>query len=1084
MQADYYSISRSSILTTIPGKGVSCPSKPGGTGGVISSGYGAGGVGSGLSALDGNAKLEIPMGTPDLIEPLNSAQFSNAYPKFYWTPQHNSTGYGSLTGHRLEIDDSADFKSPVVISYSKSGFYELLNPLNDGDYQWRVRAEYGTGTSGWSEVRLFIVDGTGVQFGAQTPTVWVRQLKPNCTAEISDLLTAVDTSSIQYAFSTTDTMQDSFSDWATPAGIIDNAGDRSQITVYARPPLKSGTNNFIKWRATDIVGNPYSESSISNIKIDTAPPLITVLAPENGSFYSTRTPEFKWFGYDDASGISGNCSIEIYKYRSHKKEQLVYEHNGTVPFNSTSIFTFISEDEFDYGSYSYRVSISDRAGHWSSYSDDLIFHIDTVGPYVEGLEPGGNEWVGTNPSFSWSALDSFAGIDHDFIFELAGDASFNKLLYHIDGGFDDLKGIFGNTFTLGWDDQPPLGSGTYFWRVSMLGNEGLWSNYSKPMKFKVDDTLPYAVSELPLNGSWSAGKLKFRFFAHDTGSGLSGNYRIQLAEEPEFKNPVVDAELALLPVQPGAENSTVEDDPNASAKTYLEYSLDCELAEFVYFWRVSAEDNVGQWSIPTITRELLVDLRPPTVITHTPDSGDWAGNDFELKWSAQDDQSGLSGRYHVQIAQTDDFSNPVLNATIAGTADNYVLCNYDPDEVLPEGRLYWRVATEDRAGNLCPFTTPIRFNLDLKGVEFTPALNKAWYNTANVSFVVELSDAGAGIDRNNIYYRTSDSGVSTYTNWKHVPQSAINIVGKNRFFVSVFASCAEGLGNFVQIRAKDLVNDEYQESPNYRIAVDLSPVIFSDAKPSFDDWQPNPSVEIGIAILDILSGVRIDSIEYRFTSSGADDLGPWLTYNNSYQRRSTGEIVCHLRLAFKSGETNFVQWRVYDNAGNGYFESEIYQVKVGSMIEDENEKKLDPHNSGNDEAGWKWLVSADGLFLIRLLLIMVVMLILFGLLRRHSGHQYNDKQAGVKNFGRRGKNNGPPSQPRENFEDVMNALEHELKGSYSTRKSQDPDGTSDCAICRGPLDDDSTVLDCSCGKVYHVDCVSREGKCISCSKII
>jgi hypothetical protein len=296
------SISSSSGLRTIAGSAGNSVAKPGGSGGALGSGFGSGGAGIGITGSIGQIDIVVPMGVPRLISPAKNDISGISTPTYTWVPQHNSTTHGALTGHRLEIDEEPNFKSPVVIAYSKSGSYTLQNPLKDGRYYWHVRAEYGTSTPGWSETRSFFVDTTPVFFSDLQPEHWCKTLSPNCSVEIGDAQTAVNTSSIQYSISTTDQNPASFGPWLSPLGVSLLESDRSRVLAWAEPGLAVGQANYIKWRALDEKGNGYNESPILNVKIDVEPPMVTLLQPENGSIMSDTRPEFRWSGYDIGSG--------------------------------------------------------------------------------------------------------------------------------------------------------------------------------------------------------------------------------------------------------------------------------------------------------------------------------------------------------------------------------------------------------------------------------------------------------------------------------------------------------------------------------------------------------------------------------------------------------------------------------------------------------------------------------------------------------------------------------------------------------------------------------------------------------------
>jgi hypothetical protein len=1007
--ASKHTISKSSVFLGFGGPGGSCAARTGETGGTPVNGYGQGGDGTGQSGKSGTSKLSIPMGIPRLLTPPDNIVFKNTLPAFEWIPQHNSTSFGSLSGHRLEIDDSPDFTIPVVIAFSKSGFYSLKNPLRDSKYFWRVRAEYGSNNAGWSEVRTFTIDTMPVFFDNMAPEAWTYELTPNCTVEIGDQDTSVAPESIQYAYSLTDPNPGSFGQWQDIEGVIDLSSDYSRVLAWARPQLKAGQSNFIKWRAMDIVGNEYNESEILSVRVDVDTPVVDAIAPLNGSWLHDISPVFVWQGLDTTSGLSGNCSFYLYEYDTDSIGRVVHEFNGTLSFNSTFVFEFETPVSLEFGEYCWQVKIGDEAGLWSGFSKLIRFHIDTVKPIISGISPSDQKWVTAAPDFSWEALDTYAGLEDSFVLELGQDENFQKLVYQLDLSDADIIVRENHRYEYHWQEEQ-LAEGTWFWRIKAAGNEGLWSDYSQPLQFRVDDTPPLVVPVLPLNGSWTAGHPTLSWNAWDTGSGPGGFYRIMIAEDREFLKIVVDEIIRLDPLEAN-----------------LSYEVQYDLFKYVYYWSITAQDAVGLWSSPSTLQEIRVDLKEPGITPIGPDKNRWVGKSFDFSWTAEDTLSGLSGNYHLQVAEDDEFEMALLNISLSGPKENDVQNTYTTSGTLPEGQLYWRVRTKDNAGNWCKFSTPRGFFVDRTEVEFRAEQNRPWFNTVNVSFEIEINDLGAGVDTTHIYYRTSYGGIALYGPWQLVPEPTLEFYNFNEVECTVIVKCKEGFGNFVQFRARDLVNPSFQESPNYMIAMDRSSVIFSEPLPLSNLWQDNVRVICGISIYDFYSGVNISSLEYRFTGDGLDNFGEWQRYNYSCQRLSSGEFKCQLEIIFKPGEDNFVEWRVKDNAENGFFTSESYQVKVRKMTEGEHSEQSDPSIDRHEtDDGWDWLVFGDGIFLLRLFSILIVLIVLIALLSRLTRKRnYTDTSS-------RKTSDVYPEEDDEDLEEVMAALDDELKGKKKT----------------------------------------------------
>lgn len=100
-----------------------------------------------------NAVLAIlPPSQPTLISPSNGALTRDATPTFTWELT------GDVDLFRLQVDNNANFSSPVIDVTGELTFYTPAIPLTDGRYHWRVRAE--DPLSDWSTRWSFRIDTT------------------------------------------------------------------------------------------------------------------------------------------------------------------------------------------------------------------------------------------------------------------------------------------------------------------------------------------------------------------------------------------------------------------------------------------------------------------------------------------------------------------------------------------------------------------------------------------------------------------------------------------------------------------------------------------------------------------------------------------------------------------------------------------------------------------------------------------------------------------------------------------------------------------------------------------------------------
>jgi hypothetical protein len=218
-----------------------------------------------------------------------------------------------------------------------------------------------------------------------------------------------------------------------------------------------------------------------------------------------------------------------------------------------------------------------------------------------------------------------------------------------------------------------------------------------------------------------------------------------------------------------------------------------------------------------------------------------------------------------------------------------------------------------------------KLNIDHDKVIFTnsyPDIN-SWQATLQPSCRIRILDLSTDVDNASIHYRYSNDNGETWTNW--VNNNIVQIPYKKGINCTVKPTFSDGKNNLIQWRAKDIVGNDYSESPEYRILVDVTHVTFTDPTPSSDIFQINESVECGISIKDELSGVNASSIEFSTSTSGIWGYGDW---QSAKQFNNSNIINCSVTPTFVEGTDNYIRWRAMDIAGNGYHISEDCQIKI------------------------------------------------------------------------------------------------------------------------------------------------------------
>lgn len=217
------------------------------------------------------------------------------------------------------------------------------------------------------------------------------------------------------------------------------------------------------------------------------------------------------------------------------------------------------------------------------------------------------------------------------------------------------------------------------------------------------------------------------------------------------------------------------------------------------------------------------------------------------------------------------------------------------------------------------------FNIDADGVTYSNAtpLEYHWQATRTPNCGIVISDPTTEVKVSTIQYRVStDNGTSWPDGWTDA-----NIAGgdNNTVTCNVTPTLENGVDNLIQWRAKDIVGNEFEASELSRVYVDVSHVIFNNATPRVNEWQPELEVECGITIFDNLSGINASSIEYRISTVGVNNYSAW---RSADQISDANKIQCTVMATFKEGTNNYIQWRAMDVMGNGPYESMDYQIKI------------------------------------------------------------------------------------------------------------------------------------------------------------
>ena len=349
---------------------------------------------------------------------------------------------------------------------------------------------------------------------------------------------------------------------------------------------------------------------------------------------------------------------------------------------------------------------------------------------------------------------------------------------------------------------------------------------------------------------------------------------------------------------------------------------------------------------------LNVDNTPPSApTTMTIRADSWSDtqtlvdNDDVLyvTWSTASDIGSGVARYRIYTSYvTDDDSIPSTDAKTTRfiwegtTVGEFTLLVWAEDEVGHAGTPIRRTIIIDK-------DPPVfsEFNI----------LPNQWIKTLTPDCRIIAKDAITEgvtmVSGESVEYSISTAGLENFQEWisADVLEDALemNIQVKPQF--------EEGIDNWLRFRAKDIAGNGFVQSENFRVWIDVTPVVIRDVFPTQNVWHDLKVIEtreIEAFLFDETSGVDTGNIYYRVSTSkdeegapiwdtGIAQEGNWIKYNVRPADRLDGDnlVRVHFKFTgFKEGPDNTIQFRMNDRAGNGRTDgwtlSTLYSVWINT----------------------------------------------------------------------------------------------------------------------------------------------------------
>ncbi|MFC2058568.1 hypothetical protein ACFLTS_02855 [Chloroflexota bacterium] len=602
--------------------------------------------------------------TPDLVSPADGVFTKNSTPALDWSNVSDPSG----VTYNLQVATDAEFTSIVLDETGLvDSFFDILVPLPNDTYYWRVEAVDGAGNEGaWSEVWTFTVDTIA-------PAAPILLSPPNGalipytpTLDWSDVS---DPSDVSYVLRL-----------ERASMLLSDPGVSTLAESEYTPGTLSTGTYYWRVKTVDGAGNESDWSPARYFLVDVDPPATPALiAPADGIFVNNAGPSLDW---EDAPDYSG---IVFY----------TLEVDDSPLFDSLAVDETDLEDSFfdilvglPDGTYFWRVKAVDAAGNDSSWSSVWSFIVDTAYPPTPDLlTPADHTYSDDNtPYFDWGAVSDASAVSYLLRVERVTLITAVETLEVL---------VAESEYTPAPEEA--LVDGNYYWRVKAIdgaGNEGAWS---EARSFTVDALNPPAPAlTSPQDGAVTTDTTPTLDW-EDVEDPTGITYDIQVSDDGIFA-AVVLSKTGLVASQ---------------------YTLAAgeALADGTYYWRARAVDGAGNPSDWSSDWSFIIDNTGPPIPTLLAPEDEALTNDTTpaFDWEDVVEPNGVS--YTLMIDDSDTFATPVRTQVGLATSD-YTLT---VGEALPDGTYYWRVEAVDDFGNPGGWSDVWSFTVDTVGPP-TPTL--------------------------------------------------------------------------------------------------------------------------------------------------------------------------------------------------------------------------------------------------------------------------------------------------------------------------------------------------------------------------
>lgn len=527
-----------------------------------------------------------------------------------------------------------------------------------------------------------------------------------------------------------------------------------------------------------------------------APKAPTGLSPTGAA--SSSTPTFSWGRVKGATGY-----------------QLLVTQDATsqlVVNTSTANNKYVPTSNLADGSYSWQVRATSASGNgaWANATTSIS---PTAPPSL--VSPVGGVHL-TQPDspvlLKWSAVAGATG--YEIQVDSTGTTWTNPTTYQVKG-----NAYFVDT---------PQSAGTWFWRVRAVRGQGLFTTWSNPASYVVDQLAdPEAGADM--NSGTPMQDVKIDWLPVDGATA----YQLQVGRDPDFNNIVDDRVVYGTSFAPG---QTYDNDQ--------------------YYWRVRAID-AGQNRMPWTAAQPFTFQRnwpqKPT-LQYPPDQlAPAVAKPMYYQWTPVKHAT----RYQVDASTDQNFSPATIHTcfTSGTTLSPFDSSPSDNRTCGPQGQgvtTYWRVrAIDDPRGVLGIFSAIHKYTYDTGAVTQTSPADGATVDVPTLKWSASRETEVYEVilrDKNN----NSVADITTHsTSW--TPESNLLTAGNSPYTWTVQTIDAEGSKSPLYPGRSFSVSGNLPTSVQPALTP-LTGVVGDPASADFPDltWVPDPSAayyrfKIGVA---------------------------------------------------------------------------------------------------------------------------------------------------------------------------------------------------------------------------------------------